>query len=49
MKKYDSTLFKIGEVIKITGVTRKTLLVYEDKFAPPSPSSPEKANTDKAT
>ena len=30
MKKYDDTLFKIGEVIKIMDITRKTLLVYED-------------------
>ena len=30
MKKHDETLFKIGEVIKIMGVTRKTLLVYEE-------------------
>ena len=30
MKKHDSTLFQIGEVTKILGVTRKTLLVYED-------------------
>ena len=30
MKKHDDTLFKIGEVTKIIGVTRKTLLVYED-------------------
>lgn len=30
MKKYDNTLFKIGEVMKIIGVTRKTLLVYEE-------------------
>jgi len=28
--KHDNKLFKIGEVIKIMGVTRKTLLVYED-------------------
>lgn len=31
MKKYDENLFKIGEVIKIMGITRKTLLVYEEK------------------
>lgn len=30
MKKYDESLFQIGEVTKILGVTRKTLLVYED-------------------
>jgi len=30
MKKFDENLFKIGEVIKIMGITRKTLLVYED-------------------
>ena len=30
MKKYDDTLFQIGEVTKIIGITRKTLLVYED-------------------
>lgn len=30
MKKYDETLFQIGEVTNILGVTRKTLLVYED-------------------
>ena len=30
MKKHDDTLFQIGEVTKIMGVTRKTLLVYED-------------------
>lgn len=30
MKKYDKSLFKIGEVIKIMGITRKTLRVYED-------------------
>lgn len=29
MKKHDETLFQIGEVTKIMGVTRKTLLVYE--------------------
>ena len=31
MKKYDGNLFKIGDVIKIMGITRKTLLVYEEK------------------
>ena len=31
MKKYDDTLFQIGEVTKILGVTRKTLLVYEEQ------------------
>lgn len=30
MKKHDETLFQIGEVMKIIGVTRKTLRVYED-------------------
>ena len=30
MKKHDDTLFQIGEVTKILGVTRKTLLVFED-------------------
>ena len=30
MKKHDETLFQIGEVTKIMGVTRKTLLVSED-------------------
>lgn len=30
MKNHDSALFKIGEVTKITGVTRKALLGYED-------------------
>lgn len=30
MKKHDDTFFQIGEVVKIMGVTRKTLLVYED-------------------
>lgn len=30
MKKYDETLFQIGEVTKILGVTRKKLLVFED-------------------
>lgn len=29
MKKQDDNLFKIGEITKILGVTRKTLLVYE--------------------
>lgn len=31
MKKHDKTLFQIGEVTKILGVTRKALLVYEEK------------------
>lgn len=31
MKKHDESLFQIGEVAKILGVTRKTLLVYEEK------------------
>jgi DNA-binding transcriptional MerR regulator len=30
LKKHDETLFKVGEVTKIMGVTRKTLIVYED-------------------
>ena len=30
MRKYDDSLFQIGDVSKILGVTRKTLLVYED-------------------
>ena len=30
MKKHDHTLFQVGEVTKILGVTRKTLLVFED-------------------
>ena len=30
MKKYDETLFQIGEVTKIMGITRKTLLVFEE-------------------
>lgn len=30
MKKYDDSFFQIGEVTKILGITRKTLLVYED-------------------
>lgn len=30
MKKHDDSLFQIGEVAKIIGVTRKTILVYED-------------------
>ncbi len=30
MKNHDSTLFQIGEVTKILGVTRKALLVYEE-------------------
>ncbi len=30
MKKHDDNLFQIGEVTKIMGITRKTLLVYED-------------------
>ncbi len=30
MKKHDNTLFQIGEVTKILGITRKTLLVYEE-------------------
>ena len=30
MKKHDDNLFQIGEVTKIMGVTRKTLLVFED-------------------
>ena len=30
MKKHDQTLFQVGEVTKILGITRKTLLVYEE-------------------
>ena len=30
MTKHDEKLFKIGEVTKIMGITRKTLLVYEE-------------------
>ena len=30
MKKHDDSLFQIGEVTRILGVTRKTLLVYEN-------------------
>ena len=30
MRKYDETLFQIGEVTKLLGVTRKALLVFED-------------------
>ena len=30
MKKYDDNLFKMGEITKILGVTRKTFLVYEN-------------------
>ena len=30
MKKHDDTLFQIGEVTKIMGITRKTLLIYEE-------------------
>ncbi len=30
MKKYDDNLFKMGEITKILGVTRKTVLVYEN-------------------
>lgn len=30
MKKHDDNLFQIGEVTKILGITRKTLLVYEN-------------------
>jgi len=30
MKKHDETLFQIGEITKIMGVTRKTLLVFEN-------------------
>ena len=30
MKKHDETLFRIGEVSKIMGVTRKALLIYEE-------------------
>ena len=30
MKKHAENLFKVGEVTKIMGITRKTLIVYED-------------------
>jgi len=30
MRKHDESLFQIGEVMKIMGITRKTLRVYED-------------------
>ena len=30
MKKHGDNLFKIGEVAKILGVTRKAILLYED-------------------
>ena len=30
MKKQDENLFKIGEIVKILGVTRKTILGYEE-------------------
>ena len=30
VKKHDESLFQIGEVTKILGITRKTLLVFED-------------------
>lgn len=30
MKKHDDTLFQIGQITKIMGITRKTLLVFED-------------------
>ena len=30
MKKQDDNLFKIGEIAKILGITRKTILVYEE-------------------
>ena len=30
MRKHDENLFQIGEVTKIMGVTRKTLLVFEE-------------------
>ena len=29
MKQDEGQLFQIGEIVKILGVTRKTLLVYE--------------------
>ena len=31
MKKHDESLFQIGEVAKMLGITRKALLVYEEK------------------
>ena len=30
MKNQDDNLFKIGEIAKILGITRKTILVYEE-------------------
>ena len=30
MRKQSEHLFKIGEIAKILGVTRKTILVYEE-------------------
>lgn len=30
VKKQDENLFKIGEIVKILGVTRKTILGYEE-------------------
>ena len=30
MKKHGDSLFQIGEITKIMGVTRKALLVFED-------------------
>ena len=30
MKKQNEHLFKIGEIAKILGITRKTILVYEE-------------------
>ena len=30
MRKHDENLFKVGEVTKLIGITRKTLIVYED-------------------
>ena len=30
MKKHDPSLFQIGEVTKLMGITRKKLLVYEE-------------------
>lgn len=30
MKKHHNSLFKIGEIVDILGVTRKTILVYEE-------------------
>ena len=42
MKKHGETLFQIGEVTKIMGITRKTLLVFEEKgLLTPAVKDPE--------